>query len=260
MAHRGRRWTIGLLVFVLVLAGLFVVVDRVAVNVAEKRIADQMVTAMGDSDITSARKPTVTIGGFPFLTQVLAGRYDKVTIDVDHPKSGQVTLEHLVIAASQVRAPLKTITSRQGQVTSDTVRGTATMSWDVARSLIDTTPLRQVPGLDIAKLNVAVKDNKIDLSAPIVLAGLRLTLQAAGTLAVTKGEVRVQIEDLRVTSANGGSTVIPPSAIEQYRDRLNVRVAVPKLPYALVIDKVQTSAAGVLVTATAANVVLAGQA
>jgi hypothetical protein len=259
VAKRGRRSLIALVVVVLVLVGLFVVADRVAVNLAEKRIADQAVTEMGNREMTSASKPHVTIAGFPFLTQVLAGKYQKVTIDVDHPKNGKVDLDRLVIEANQVHAPIKTITSRQGQVTSDTVQGTATLNWDTVRSLVDTTPLRQVPGLDVSKLNITVKDNKVNLSAPVAFIGLKLNLQASGTLAVTKGEVRVQIEDLRATSANGGTSVIPPAFIDQYRNALNVKIAVPQLPYALVIDKVQTSSAGVLVVATAANVVLAGQ-
>lgn len=260
MAGRGRRSLIALVVVVLVLAGLLVVADRVAVNVAETKLADQAVIAMRDREITSDRRPGVSIGGFPFLTQVLAGKYQKVTIDVDHPRNRQVTLDHLAIVANQVHAPLDTIRSGQGRVTADSVAGTAKMSWDVVRSLIDTTPLRQIPGLDISRLSVAVQDNKVNLSAPITFAGVHLTLQASGTLTVTKGEVRMQIEDLRAVSPDGGTSSISPAFINQYRDRFNVKVAVPSLPYDLVINKVQTSSAGVLVTATAANVLLAGQA
>jgi LmeA-like phospholipid-binding len=259
VASRGRRSLIALLVVVLVLVGLFVVADRVAVNVAEKRIADQAVTEMSKRDITSPRKPSVSIAGFPFLTQVLAGKYRKVTIDVDHPRTKQVTLDRLTVAANEVHAPLNAITSGTGQVTSDTVSGTAWLNWDTVRSLVDTTPLRQVPGIDISKLSVTVKDNKVNLAAPLSFAGLSLNLQAGGTLAVTKGEVRMQLEDLKVSSPNGGTTALSQAFINQYRNLLNVKIAVPSLPYALVINKVTTTASGIVVTATAANVVLAGQ-
>jgi hypothetical protein len=60
-------------------------------------------------------------------------------------------------------------------------------------------------------------------------------------------------------SPNGGTSALSPSFLQQYRDRLNVKVAVPNLPYDLVINKVQSSSTGVLVTATAANVILAGK-
>jgi hypothetical protein len=260
VAGRGRKSLIALGVVVVVLIGLFVVADRVAANIAESRIADQAAKEMSKRQITSAQKPHANFSGFPFLTQVLSGTYQKVTIAVDHPQAGKVKLDQLTLVADQVHAPLGTVTSGQGQVTADTVQGTATMGWDVVRGLVDTTPLSQVPGLDVSKLDVQVKDNKLALSAPVAFAGLSLTLQASGTLAVTKGEVRLQIEDLRAASAGGGTSAISPAIVNQYRDRLNVKIAVPNLPYDLVVNKVETSSKGILITATAANVVLAGRA
>jgi hypothetical protein len=55
-----------LVVLVVVLAGLFVVADRVAANVAESRISDQAATEMRNRGITSAQEPDVSVGGFPF--------------------------------------------------------------------------------------------------------------------------------------------------------------------------------------------------
>ncbi|MCW2640918.1 MAG: putative secreted protein [Dactylosporangium sp.] len=260
MAVRGRRWLIALVVVVVVLVGLFVVADRVAVNMAEKRIADQAATEMRNRDIVSDKKPRASIAGFPFLTQVLGGTYQKVTINVDHPRNGRVTLDYLTLVANQVHAPLDTIRSGHGRVTADTVVGTAAIGWDVVRELVDTSPLRQVPGLDVSKLTITVKDNKMNLAAPVAFAGLNLQLQATGTLAVAKGEVHLQLDDLRTASATGGTTAIPPSFLNQYRDRLGVKIAVPNLPYSLVVNKVETTANGIMITATAANVVLAGQA
>jgi hypothetical protein len=259
VAGRVRRWPIVLVVVVVVLAGLFVVADRVAANMAEQRIADQAATEMRNRDITSANKPQASIAGFPFLTQVVGGTYQKVTIAVDRPHTGQVTLDRLTLVANQVHAPLDTLRSGHGKVTADTVQGTAAIGWDVVRGLVDTTPLRQVPGLDVSKLQITVKDNKMNLAAPVAYAGLNLQLQATGTLAVTKGEVRLQLDDLRAASATGAMPV-PPSFINQYRNRLGVKIAVPSLPYNLVVNKVETSANGILMTATAASVVLAGQA
>jgi hypothetical protein len=260
VAGRGRRRLVALVVVVVVLVGLVVVADRVAVNLAEKRIADQAAIEMRNRDITSDTKPRASIAGFPFLTQVLSGTYRKVTINVDHPHNGRVALDGITIVANQVHAPLDTIRSGHGRVTADTVQGTAAIGWDVVRDLVDTTPLRQVPGLDVSKLQITAKDNKLNLAAPIAFAGLNLQLQASGTLAVTKGEVHLQLDDLRAASANGTTTPIPPSFVDQYRDRLGVKIAVPSLPYSLVVNKVETSANGILIIATAADVVIAGQA
>jgi hypothetical protein len=248
-----------LLVVVVVLAGLFVGADRIAANMAEKRIADQAAVEMRNRNITSDSKPRADIAGFPFLTQVLGGTYRKVTVQVDRPRTGEVALDQFTLVANQVHAPLDAIRAGRGQITADTVQGTATMNWDAVRKLVDTTPLSQVPGLDVSKLTIAAKDNKISLAAPIEFAGMSFQLQAAGTVAVNQGEVRLQLEDLRAVSANGGATALPSSFVNQYRDSLATRIAVPSLPYSLVINKVETTANGILLTATAANVVLSGQ-
>jgi hypothetical protein len=258
VARRGRKWMISLGVLVIVLAGLFVIADRVAANVAAGRIAEQAQKEMANRDITAPKKPDASFSGFPFLTQVLAGKYEKVTISVDQPRTARVQLQHLTIAANQVRAPLDTVTSGNGRVTADTVTGTATMGWDVVQTLVDQSPLKRIPGLDASQLKISVKDNKMTMSAPVVFAGLKLNLQAAGTLAVEQGEVHLQIEDLRAD--NGGTTsAISQDFINRYRALLNVKVDVPQMPYKLVINKVETTDKGVLVTATADNVVLAGQ-
>lgn len=263
MAARGRRSLIGLVTVVVVLVGLFVVADRIAVNVAERRIADQAATEMHNRGITYDGKPTADIAGFPFLTQVLRGTYQKVTIKVDHPRNSQGSLNDMTLVATDIHAPLSAITSGHAQVKADAVQGTATIGWDAVRDLIDVTPLRQIPGLDVSKLKLSVKDGKVNLTAPISISGFTMQLQASGTVAVAKGEVRLQLDDVNAVDSGGGASLIPQSVIRsfigQYRDRLGARIAVPSLPYSLVINKVDTSGTGVLITATAADVLLSGQ-
>ncbi|MGW3041921.1 LmeA family phospholipid-binding protein [Kitasatospora sp. NPDC001159] len=72
-----RGWlkaTIGLVV----LSGLLVGADRIAVGVAEDEAADRMVKSGQMS-----QRPDVTIEGFPFLTQVLSRKLDDVRISSD---------------------------------------------------------------------------------------------------------------------------------------------------------------------------------
>nr|WP_277349642.1 DUF2993 domain-containing protein [Planosporangium thailandense] len=242
---------------------MFVVADRVAANMAEQRIADQAATEMRNRGITSDGKPTADIAGFPFLTQVMGGTYQKVTITVDHPRNDQGALDKMTLVATNIHAPLDAITSGHGQVKADAVQGTATVGWSAIRDLIDLTPLRQIPGLDVSQLKLGVKNDHVNLTAPISIAGFTLQLQATGTLAVNKGEVRLQLDDVRAADSGGAATLIPQSVISsfigQYRDQLAARIAVPNLPYSLVVNKVATSDTGVLITATAADVVLSGQ-
>ena len=64
-----------LVIVAAVLIGLAVGVDRLANHVAEGRIA-----AVLQSDAHLAHKPTVTVHGFPFLTQAFNGRYDRIEV------------------------------------------------------------------------------------------------------------------------------------------------------------------------------------
>ena len=57
-----------LLIVLMVLVGLAVVADRIALGVAEDRAASALQTSQ---DLT--HKPDVTVEGFPFLTQLASG-------------------------------------------------------------------------------------------------------------------------------------------------------------------------------------------
>jgi len=82
--HRRRRWPWVVLGVVIVLAALFVVLDRVAVAYAENQAAKQM-QSQG-----FPVKPDVTIKGFPFLTQVAARQLNDVHISASDVPAGPV--------------------------------------------------------------------------------------------------------------------------------------------------------------------------
>jgi hypothetical protein len=68
-----RKILIALFVMIIVL----VVADRIALLIAERKISDRVASAY---DLPA--KPGVSIAGFPFLTQVVAGKYHSVDIRV----------------------------------------------------------------------------------------------------------------------------------------------------------------------------------
>src|ERR1700745_2773183 len=80
-ARKGPWVVLGI---VLVLAVLFVVLDRVAVAYAENQAAKQMQSQGFPA------KPDVTIKGFPFLTQVAARRLNDVHITAGNVPAGPV--------------------------------------------------------------------------------------------------------------------------------------------------------------------------
>jgi hypothetical protein len=130
--RRRRRWPWVLLVIVLVLAGLLVAADRIALKVAEDRAATTLQTSQHLS-----QKPDVDIAGFPFLTQLAAGEFDKVTITADDVVVGNTgttlqidsvvaDLHHVTVSRnlSQVRARTATADARISYAELSRVLGT----------------------------------------------------------------------------------------------------------------------------------------
>lgn len=255
MAVRGRRIGIAFTVVFVVLAVLALVADRVAASAAEREIAKQAVKEMDARGITSAKRPTASIGGFPFLTQVANGRYDKVTIEVDEPQTDRVKLQHLTVVATDVRAAASDLMSGTGKVTADRVTGVATMSWQAVQALLDLAGLN---GVDPKAVQLTVVDDNVRLRVPVVLAGQQFALLAGAKLAVAGGVVRLQVTD--VSMENGEIPAVLQSVINNLKQRLQVAIRVPALPYKLTIKSVQSTDAGLLLNAAAEQVVLGGKA
>jgi hypothetical protein len=249
---RGRKIGIALLVMLVLLLGLVIVADRVGAGVAEDRIAEQAAQELKKAGATTATEPEVKIGGFPFLTQVLGGTYDSITITADKPQSNDIKLETMTIVATDVKAAASDLLNGRGPVTANEITGTATMSWDTVRSLITLANL-PVP-FDPATLQIKVVDNNVELRLPIALAGFSTTLVAKGTIAVAEGKVNLALSDV---SAEG--VELPRAAqtlLNNIKNRLTASIRTPQMPYTLTIRNVETTAAGVKVTATAADVQL----
>jgi hypothetical protein len=85
--RRGLRNTI---IVVLALIVLLIVVDRGAVLYAQNQVAQQF-KEQGGFEGT----PSVSIKGFPFLTQVIARNIHEITITSDKIKAGPVTITNL---------------------------------------------------------------------------------------------------------------------------------------------------------------------
>ncbi|GAA0896643.1 DUF2993 domain-containing protein [Virgisporangium ochraceum] len=249
---RGRKIGIGLLVMLVLLLGLVIIADRVGAGVAEDRIAQQAADELKKAGATTASQPKVEIGGFPFLTQVLGGNYERITITADKPQSEDIKLETMTIVATDVEAAASDLLNGRGPVTANEITGTATMSWDTVRSLISLANL-PVP-FDPAQLQVKVVNNNVELRLPLDLGGFKTTLVAKGTIAVADGKVDLKLSDIQAEGVN-----LPAAAqriLNTIKNRLTASIRTPRMPYTLTIKSVDTSADGVKVTATAADVQL----
>src|SRR6266511_2814675 len=200
VARRGRRIGIAFTVVFVVLATLVVIGDRVAASTAEREIAKQAVKEMHARGITSPMEPTAKIGGFPFLTQVARGRYDKVTIEVDQPRTDVVRLSHLTLVATAVRALLN---------------------------------FAGLSGVDPKAVQLSVVDDNVRLRIPLVVVGQEFVVLATAKLAVASGVVRLQVTG--VALENGSIPGFLQGIINALKQRLQVAIQVPAMPYKLTI-------------------------
>ncbi|WP_200210795.1 LmeA family phospholipid-binding protein [Micromonospora coerulea] len=242
--RRGRKVLIGFVVLLLVLAGLLVVADRVAAGVAERAIADQVKQEVAKQDAQSAA-PQVEVGGFPFLTQVLAGKYEHISIvltDVQGPVRGDtVSVPRLDVDAHNVKASLDTLRSGQGDVVAESVDGRGTIAYDSLAKLLDR------PGLTLGE-----QGGKLAVTAPVDILGVKLTVVGTADVAVNDGKVALRFNDL---DAQGLPNVpLARTLLANYAKGISVDVPLPELPFQLNVRKVEPRPEGLTVTADARNV------
>jgi hypothetical protein len=227
----------GLLITLVVLVGLAVVADRVGVNIAEKRVAEQ-IRKQGHL----AGTPTVDITGFPFLTQAFAGRYTDVHISLTAADLGQPAGTTADVSLRGVQVPLSDVLSGSVQkIPVDTIDGTATVSYAMLAAKLggDTTLRREGGGLRITKT--------------VQLAGVTLPLTAAGTLSLDGDDVVIDVQ-----KASGVGVQIPGSLVDRVSGLLDLRYRVPALPFGLKLTSVSPGDQGVQVKVAATDTVLSG--
>jgi hypothetical protein len=243
----GRRLLIVFIVLLVVLGGLLVVADRVAASVAERAISDRIAQELVRREIRSS-KPEVGVGGFPFLTQVLDGKYESITIslrDLEGNVEGEgVRVPQFDARARDVAASLDTIRSGEGDVVAQTVTGTATIAYSSVADLMN------APGLRLSE-----RGGRLFATGPLEFAGQRITVSgSASDVTYKDGRVRIRFDEL---TAEGVSQLPGLQALlNQFARQLSVSFALPELPFKLDVSDVQARPEGLFVDGQATNVSL----
>jgi hypothetical protein len=224
-----------LLLVVVALLALAMVADRVAVGVAEDRVAGELATKGG---LQGA--PTVDIAGFPFLTQALAGRYDDVRISLTADQLGQPAGARADVALHGVEVPLSAVLSGSvGQVPVERIDGTATLSYELLSAALG-------PGTTLAS-----EGSGLRITRTVPLMGRDVPLTAVGSVVLEGNELVIDVE-----RAVGAGVDLPGFLVEQASDLLDLRYEIPALPFGLQLTDVTPAADGVLVRVEARDTVL----
>ncbi|WP_040338643.1 DUF2993 domain-containing protein [Candidatus Blastococcus massiliensis] len=227
-----------LLVVVLLLAGLAVLADRVAVGVAEDRIASELADRGG-----LVGTPEVDIAGFPFLTQAVGGRYQDVRLSLDTGQLAESPGTRADVTLRGVHLPLSDAVS--GSVTEvpvDRIDGTATLSYDLLAGEI---------GSDAT---LAPEGDGLRVTRTVELLGYTLPVSAAGTVTLDGGDLVIDVEQ-----ATGAGVEIPRFLVRQVSDLLDLRYEVPELPFGLQLTGVVPGQDGVDLRVEATDTVLTAQ-
>lgn len=214
---------------VLLVGGAFVA-DRVVASTVEKR----SVEAIQQNLDGVVGTPTVDIGGFPFLTQVLKGSLDEVSGQVDG-----VTIEG--IPATDVTLDATNITTSEPYTA-----GTATIEATLPTASID-----QIIA-DQTTLSITTNVDGDALQATGQVLGVRLT--ASLIPRVEDGKLLVDVTSVAI----GGASLSVDSLPKSIGDKLDdIEIPVKTgLPEGLVLSGVQVVDDGVRITATGTDVVI----
>ncbi|WP_027342448.1 LmeA family phospholipid-binding protein [Hamadaea tsunoensis] len=239
-----RRFLITAAVLIVIVAAGVFGIDRAVAAYAEDQIRQQTVAEVSKQGMKSD-DPRVDVGGFPFINQVIGGKYDKITIVLDNLAGQGITLPELTLEATGVNAPLEALRSHQGSITADKVTGHSVIPW------ASVVAAAKLPELQLS----ANDDGTLKVSGTASFAGLSVPLTGAAQVTLaTPTSLRVRVTELGGTDPNLNAAIT--ALIDKFKERLVFTFQLPKLPYNLKLSKVQPTPAGLDISGYADDVPL----
>ncbi|MET9911246.1 DUF2993 domain-containing protein [Streptomyces sp. NPDC006476] len=240
-----------LLIVVVILGGLFVIADRVAVHFAENEAADKV-----KATESLASTPDISIKGFPFLTQVAAGKLDDVRIGIKdyEADTGDTTAgAPKSIRIDDLQADMKgvTFTGDYSSATASTATGTATIAYDELLKAAKSQPTQIIPGVNAQVVGLSDGGSgKIKVDVKVTVAGASQTYPVLSTVTVDGDTVKVHADNL--------PKLVVDLADARIRSITDFQQTIDRLPGGVKVDGVQAAKNGVEITVKGSNVKLAG--
>lgn len=212
------------LLITLVLLGL--------VGVGADRVAHRLATDEAESRLAShgLTEPDVSVGGFPFLDQVLRREFDEVTVRADALRTDSGRAIDLDVTGHDVAAP------SGGPVTVGRLEGQGTVTYAEV--------LRQV-GVDGLRLSAA-GGGRVRLSRDVSVLGRSETATATGRVEARGQRLRIVPTSVRIE----GADEVPDDIADAFADQLSVTYSLRALPDGMTVTGVVPSKDGFVVTVT----------
>jgi hypothetical protein len=149
----------------------------------------------------------------------------------------------LDIRAKDVRAPLDTLRSGQGDIIATTVTGAGTVSYASIAELVNRDGVK-----------LGTKDGKLAVTAPVTILNNKVVVNGTADLTVKGNVVSMRFD--QVTAEGLPNNPLVSNLLNSYAKQISIDFRIPALPLKLQVEKVQPTAAGLVVTATAKEVPL----
>lgn len=238
-----------LVIVAVILGGLFVVADRVAVGFAEDEAAEQLKTSEG-----LATTPDVSINGFPFLTQVASGELDDVEVGIENYEASTGNADESIRIAD-LKANMRGVvfSSDYSSATATSATGTATIAYDELLKAAKSEPTDV--GLGFTARVVGLSDGgkgKIKVGVEIDPPALDpQTVSVLSSVSVKGDTVEVHADSLPTV----GGLDLAENAVRSITD---FQQAIDDLPGGIKLDRVEAAPDGVDITVKGSDVKLAG--
>lgn len=239
-----------LLIVTVILGGLFVLADRLAVGFAEDEAAGKL-----QATENLAVAPDVTIKGFPFLTQVASGTLDDVEVGIKGYEAATGT-EGRTIRIDDLKASMKGVefSGDYSSATAATATGTASITYAELLKTAKSEPTQVAPGVTASVVGLADGGNgkiKVAVEATVLGAKLPNPIFVLSTVSAQGDTVRVKADTL---PKFGGVDM----AETRVRTITDFEQKIDGLPGGIGLDKVQAARDGVEITVKGSGVRLAG--
>ncbi|MFD6417397.1 DUF2993 domain-containing protein [Streptomyces sp. NPDC060194] len=237
-----------LLVIAVILGGLFVAADRIAVNLAEDEAAQRIKAREG-----LVEEPEVSIKGFPFLTQVLGGSLHEVDARMTDFTAGSGDAE---VRISELDADLRDVefSGDFSSAKAATATGTARIPYEeLLEAARAKGPAELRGGIKAEVVGLSDGGNgkvKVDVKIEAPIIGTR-DVEVLSSVNV-KGDNTVQVRADNLPSFG------IDFAERQMRQVTDISQLVDGLPGGIELDKVTPEKNGIAVTVKGSDVQLTG--
>lgn len=239
MSRSARRGLVIFLVTVVLALVVIGVLDRVAARV----VADQLATRAQSSQNLPER-PAVSLGGFPFITQVAAGRYRDVDIEVRGYEQDGVRIDRVHAELAGVRLPLGDVLRNDVErVPVDQVRAQIDLGFDDLNAYLAT----QNP-----PVTVGAAEQGIAISGTVEVLGTQYPVSGTADIGVAADAVTFTPRDITA----GQDIVIPQQLLDPLRELLAVRVPITGLPFNIQLQSAAVGSDRITFTAGGTNVLM----